>query len=87
VAPFKALTNNRIVSQNTLEQRAAFAVDSGHLIVIAPTRKPTIAAPLGWVLSATSRADLTGQLDDQVPVVGLPKDRWLKEILRQLSRP
>jgi hypothetical protein len=84
VAPFKALTNNRIVSQNTLEQRAAFAVDSGHLIVIAPTLRPTIAAPLGWVLSATSRAELNTQLKERVAD---PKDPWLAMLLRQLSAP
>jgi hypothetical protein len=86
VAPFKALTNNRIVSQNILEQRAAFVVDSGHLIVIAPKVEPTIAAPLGWVLSATSREELRAQLDSQVPEAADPKDQRLKELLRQLSR-
>jgi len=87
VAPFKALTNNRIVSQNTLEQRAAFAMDTGHLIVIAPTLRPTIAAPLGWVLSATSRAELRSQLDGQLPPVGAPQDTLLKKLVEQLSRP
>jgi hypothetical protein len=87
VAPFKALTNNRIVSQNTLEQRAALAVDRGHLIVIAPTVKPTIAAPLGWVLSATSRAELTSQLDSLLPAGGTPRDSSLAKLVRQVSRP
>jgi hypothetical protein len=86
VAPFKALTNNRIVSQNTLEQRAAFVVDSGHLIVIAPVLRPTIAAPLGWVLSATSRAELTAQLDAQLRPAEDSSNAALMELIRQLSR-
>jgi hypothetical protein len=38
------------------------AARRGCVVVIAPTQKPSVEAPLGWVLSETSRADLDSQL-------------------------
>ena len=57
---------------------------SGCFVVIAPSREPAIAAPLGWVLSPTSRADLNRRMDSLLPADGPPADPVLAELLRQL---
>ena len=44
------------------EQMAALAMGPDYFLVIAPVQQPSIAAPLGWVLSTTSIEDLDDQL-------------------------
>jgi hypothetical protein len=56
----------------------------GCFAVIAPSREPTVAAPLGWVLSRTSRTDLDRRLDSILPRGRTPPDSILAELLRQL---
>jgi hypothetical protein len=56
----------------------------GCFVVIAPTRKPAVAAPLGWVLSPTSRTDLNNRLDSLLPKDRAAPDPILAELLRQL---
>jgi hypothetical protein len=38
----------------------------GGLVVVAPIQRPSISAPLGWVLSDVSRRDLDVQLSSQL---------------------
>jgi hypothetical protein len=57
----------------------------GCFLVVAPTRMPSVAAPLGWVLSETSRADLDRQLGARLSQGGRPTDESLRARLRQLS--
>jgi hypothetical protein len=54
------------------------------LVVISPSRKPSVSAPLGWVLSQISRADLQAQLGARIePRRGAPST---EELLRQLGK-
>ena len=57
---------------------------SGCFAMIAPSRKPAVAAPLGWVLSPASRADLNERMDSLLPTDREPAEPLLAELLRQL---
>jgi hypothetical protein len=46
------------------------------IVVISPMRRPSVAAPLGWVLSETSRSDLKEQHERRLSeVAGVPELR------------
>jgi hypothetical protein len=77
IVPLRAQGNNGLLGQAGLEQAVASALgyrresctahhlpgnSAGCLVVLAPSLKPSVAAPLGWVLSRTSRNDLDRQL-------------------------
>jgi hypothetical protein len=70
VVPIKAVGSNALFGQAALEQMAELAMGPGRcagcvdggFLVIAPERQPSVAAPLGWVLSKTSIEDLDAQL-------------------------
>jgi len=97
VAPLSALSNNRILGQTALEQTAALAVraegdrvspgpkTTGGMVVIAPTMEPSVAAPLGWVLSETSRSDMNNQFKARHLLNESPGASGLRELLRQLD--
>jgi hypothetical protein len=50
------------------------------LVVISPSREPSVAAPLGWVLSETSRFDLQRQLGKRLDATNT------RQLLRQLGK-
>lgn len=58
---------------------------SSGLVVIAPSKKPAAAAPLGWVLSETSRTSLSEQLDTLFQSPDPAPTSTLSELLRQLG--
>lgn len=58
-------------------------------VVIAPRQRPEIAAPLGWVLSATSRCRLSVQLREllkEAQDLGAPDGMPLRTLLTRLDR-
>jgi hypothetical protein len=60
------------------------AARRGCVVVIAPTQRPSVEAPLGWVLSETSRDDLDSQL---VSLSSGPKaDPGFQNLLKVLGR-
>ena len=62
VLPFLAFNQARnTLSTAALEQVAAREMD-GRLCHVSPRTRPSVAAPLGWVLSRTTRAELDEQL-------------------------
>lgn len=72
--PLVPLTTSlkKILTQPMLEQAAAWEVASASLggeagfLRLAPTVRPTVEAPLGWVLSEISTADLDERLSQQL---------------------
>lgn len=70
------------------EPQRASAPDIGCVAVIAPRRRPTVAAPLGWVLSGMTRSDLDDELKAQLPEGGvspIPRLEKLKRLVRGSS--
>jgi hypothetical protein len=67
LVPLITITGSNLITQPALEQSAAarLARPEGctNLVVLAPSRAPDIAAPLGWALSDASRSSLDRSLD------------------------
>ena len=95
--PVQALMNSSdVVGQANLEETARIAMQNfllqpgdtaattitGQFARIGPSKRPTVEAPLGWVLSRTARCGLEDQLMDYAPpsavldhgLVGLSED-------------
>ncbi|MDQ3982268.1 MAG: hypothetical protein M3271_06255, partial [Actinomycetota bacterium] len=68
LAPLEAKGQD-VLSQTMLEQAAIWEMRDGEtarFARIAPAVHPGVEAPLGWVLSSASRADLDDQLERQI---------------------
>jgi hypothetical protein len=59
----------------------------GCVAVLAPRQRPAVAAPLGWVLSETTRSDLDRQLDGQVAPDGTATAAPLQALVGRLKPP
>jgi hypothetical protein len=84
-APLLAWGNKKhMMSQPALEQMAAAALRSPPAqpctIVVTPRKSPSVAAPLGWVLSEVTRTDLDKQLEKEM--TGEPLQRLKAQIQR-----
>jgi hypothetical protein len=54
------------------------------VVLVAPRRRPSIAAPLGWVLSEATLNDLDRQLDAQLSDEGIKSNPLLGKLREQL---
>jgi len=57
----------------------------GCFVVIAPAKRPSVGAPLGWVLSSTSMSDLQSQLRERMQSGRSGVDRSLERLLTLLG--
>lgn len=63
-------SRQKVLTQTMLEQAAIWEMGEGggepRYVYLAPTVRPGVEAPLGWVLSSASRTDLDVQLEAQI---------------------
>ena len=57
----------------------------GCVALLAPRRSPSVAAPLGWVLSGTTLTDLDSQLKTQFSEEALDKNPPLRRLRDELT--
>jgi hypothetical protein len=57
----------------------------GGVVVLAPKTGPTLAAPLGWVLSEGTQAELDGQLEARWAAGTCDDDLGRLKMLLQIS--